>query len=243
MWFLLFSADGKQLFGVDEGGFACVWDLGGGVTKTKELGRATRSGWYVSPDRNTIVSSVYNGINWIDAQVVQPWELKSQQFRPGDYMLDANLSKDGKHLLVGMEDKVFLLKDDFTKEKRNEVHHAHTKPIYRMAMSPKDQLIASGSHDQTAVVWDLKAKKKRITHKDFDGPVGVQFSPDGKTLFAWGTKGSKVRRFDVASGEELKALAGHTKGVQHVFFRDGGKRLVVSEHDGKVTLYDVASLP
>jgi hypothetical protein len=235
---LLFWTNGKRLFGADEGGFACVWDLASKKAKTAELGEALKSWWHVSPDRQTILTCRYSNAS----DLVKPWELTAQVIWHGG-VRDAAFSSDSKRLLFGNRDVVFLLKEDFTKEKATEVHHGHTKNIYTVATSPKDEVVASGSEDRTAVLWDLKAKKELDTFKGFEGSVGVRFSRDGKTLVAWGNKETKVRRFDVATRKELKAIEGHDKGVQNVFFSDGGKLLVVTETDGKVTLYDVASLP
>jgi WD40 repeat protein len=104
-------------------------------------------------------------------------------------------------------------------------------------------LAASGSKDKTAVVWDLDAKKKRRKYEGFDDPVGVRFSPDGKTLLAWTVKGATVRGWDVAGGKELPPLSGHDGGIYTAFFRGEGKYLFVVEDDAKVTRYEVAGPP
>jgi WD40 repeat protein len=92
-------------------------------------------------------------------------------------------------------------------------------------------------------VWDPAARKERATLKGFYGPVGVKFSPDGKTLLAWGQEGTTVRRWDVTSGQELSPLSGHGGKVTTVFYRNEGKTLVVGERNAQVTVYDAADLP
>ena len=68
----------------------------------------------------------------------------------------------------------------------------------------------------------------------------VAFSPDGKRL-ASGIDGNTVKILDAASGQELLALRGHTRGVMCVAFSPDGKRLASGSADKTVRIWDASN--
>jgi serine/threonine protein kinase/WD40 repeat protein len=238
---LAFTPDGKQLCAFDRSGYTGMWDMATGEAKPTSA-KLPRGAWYWSPDGRTILVPRGQYVN--SMTLLHTADMTTEEIRfegHFDYLHDACFSQDGKRLLLGHRDEVQMY--DIERKKDEKIHHLHTKNIYRVSLSPDGKLAASGSEDQTAAVWDLVARKERATLKGFDGPVGVRFSPDGKTLLAWGQEGTTVRRWDVASGQELAPLSGHDGRVTTVFYRNEGKTLVVGERDGRVTVYDAAGLP
>jgi hypothetical protein len=98
--------------------------------------------------------------------------------------------------------------------------HAHKKMVHSVAFSPDGQTLASGSEDQTIILWDVATRQPRgaplIGH---EGAVfSVAFSPDGQTL-ASGSADNTVRFWDVASRQPRGAsLTGHKYYVTNVVF-------------------------
>jgi WD40 repeat protein len=70
------------------------------------------------------------------------------------------------------------------------------------------------------------------------GVWAIAFSVKGSTL-ASGSGDSNVRLWDVATGECLKTLQGHTKGVRSVAFSPDGRTLASGSEDETIKLWDV----
>ena len=68
--------------------------------------------------------------------------------------------------------------------------------------------------------------------------MNCAFSPDDKLLATASAK-NIVRIWDVESGTELAAIAGHTGLVEHVAFNPAGSGLLTASHDGTARLWDV----
>src|SRR5262249_25608446 len=75
----------------------------------------------------------------------------------------------------------------------------------------------------------------------------VAFSPDGRYLAAatgtWTQQDdpSETCLFDVATGQELARMKGHTALTYHVRFSPDGKTLATTSKDNTVRLWDVPS--
>ena len=85
--------------------------------------------------------------------------------------------------------------------------HKHT--ITSLAYAPDGKTLASGSKDQTVILWDLAGKKPRATlgeHKHM--VITVRFSPDSKTV-ASVSHDNVILLWDAASGVKIGSLKGH----------------------------------
>ncbi len=68
----------------------------------------------------------------------------------------------------------------------------------------------------------------------------VAASPDGR-LLALGTASGVTRIFDLATGRELRSVAGHQRAVSAVAFDEEGGRLATASHDGAVIVWDATT--
>jgi WD40 repeat protein len=77
-------------------------------------------------------------------------------------------------------------------------------------------MLATGSWDKTARIWDVATGQESLSLKGHDNYVyGVAWSPDGKML-ATGSLDKTVKVWDAATGQELQTLKGHTGPVNSV---------------------------
>lgn len=110
----------------------------------------------------------------------------------------------------------------------------HNMGLPDIAYSPDGALLATGSGDGTAILWDAATGSKLLTMIGHNSQIqSVAFSPDGN-LLATGSEDNTAKIWDVATGQEILTLPGSLGGVTGVAFSpsDGGAHLVVSSRDG-----------
>ena len=117
----------------------------------------------------------------------------------------------------------------------------HSAQVFSVAFSPDGKKLASGSMDNTVILWDLATGKPEKILKGHTGWVlSVAFSPDGRKL-ASGSRDNTVILWDINSGRAEKILKGHTSIVFSVAFSPDGKKLASGSWDETVILWDIDS--
>ena len=119
----------------------------------------------------------------------------------------------------------------------------HSDTITSVAFNHKNNILASGSGDDTIKLWDLKTNKEIATlagHADvfFSSVSAVVFSHDDKILASSSGDGT-IKLWNVKNKSEIATLTGHGNGASAVVFSHDGKTLVSSDGDGKIKLWDV----
>ncbi|MFD5420750.1 trypsin-like peptidase domain-containing protein [Streptomyces sp. NPDC127069] len=128
-----------------------------------------------------------------------------------------------------------------TADPRRQVLRGHDGKVWSVAFSPDRHTLASGSSDQSVLLWDVttgKARPPLIGHTK--GVESMAFSPDGRTL-ATGSDDKTVRLWDVVTGKTLATLPGHTGKVYAVAFSPKGGTLATGSADGTVRLWNTTT--
>jgi WD40 repeat protein/serine/threonine protein kinase/DNA-binding SARP family transcriptional activator len=129
------------------------------------------------------------------------------------------------------------------------VLEGHTAALISPAFSPDGTRLATTSLDGTARVWDISTTLNAgsvsgeelltLPHSGLTG--GVAFSPDGTRLAVADHDAFVARVWDLASGEELVTLTGHTDNVNDVAFSPDGKRLATASTDLTAKVWDATT--
>ena len=124
----------------------------------------------------------------------------------------------------------------------------HSDSVLSVAVSPDGRYLASGSKDETVIIWDAKSGKSLKTLEGHSYDVeSVCWSPDGKYL-ASGARDLVDEEFvgelfiwDANSGKRLKTLMGHYEEVNSVCWSPDGKYLAGALGDNSVVVWNANS--
>ena len=124
----------------------------------------------------------------------------------------------------------------------------HTGFCTSLEFSSDGRLLASGSHDGTAILWSTESWKATQTLRNPDpgwiySQAGaevqdVAFSPDGKTL-ALASRQGTVQFWEAATGKLMETLKGHSSAVNALAFSPDGRTLASGGTDQTIRLWNV----
>jgi geranylgeranyl transferase type-2 subunit beta len=113
--------------------------------------------------------------------------------------------------------------------------------VAAVAFSPDGKLLATGSSDNVARVFDGGTSRQLVALKGHDnGITSVGFHPDGQWL-ATGSFDHTAAIWDVHSGALRHKLVGHRGVVTSVAFSPDKATLATASVDGSIYLWDVAT--
>ena len=149
-------------------------------------------------------------------------------------------SPDGRTLAVA-EDQLVWLAD--LKEPTNPTHlsflDGHVEPVTTIAFSPDSSMVATGSLDQTAILWDLSDRKRPHRLATLENTVSVSalaFSTDSKTI-AVGSRETQAVLWDISQPSRPIVLNSFRLnkfgGAQWMQFGPDGRSLAVTSEVGR----------
>jgi WD40 repeat protein len=172
------------------------------------------------------------------------------------------ISPNGKVIALSVQDTVFCI-DEVTGKILATLPSPEKGEFHQLAFSHKGRELLVTSDDNTLHSWSTdtnKDVKKYTGILNMRDKGGLNYDPnfywqsaiakyvrfrndillsrDGKTMIK-GKFGTKVKRWDVASGKTVMEYVGHTKAVLAYDLSKDGKRLVTGGGDGKIILWDV----
>ena len=117
----------------------------------------------------------------------------------------------------------------------------HSHYVYSVAASPDGKCLASGSDDNTVIIWDANSGAKlKILEGHEKTVTSVSWSPDGKYL-ASSSWDKTVIIWDAESGACMLILEGHPSWVNSVCWSPDGKYLASGSEDKTVIIWDAKS--
>lgn len=158
----------------------------------------------------------------------------------GGEVWSAMFAPGGRHVLtIGGNDAQLWNIDTRTTAVRYSPHGA----VAAAALSPDGRLVATGSWDHSAKLWD--AATGRAMRKLDGGHTGyinaVEFSPDGRLLLTASDDGT-ARLWDIASGKPTGlVLRGHAGRITSASFSADGARILTTSGDKTARIWDTAT--
>ena len=115
----------------------------------------------------------------------------------------------------------------------------HTEPVFSIAVSPEERVIATGSSDESIHLYD---RSTGTTLKTLEGhfALGLRFTSDGRRLLSAGDDGT-LRLWSVETGDEIRRFEGHVGWVLSVDLSPDGRTVLSGGEDGTIRLWDFDS--
>jgi WD40 repeat protein len=153
------------------------------------------------------------------------------------------LSPDGKRLLSGSGDRKMRLWDLAAGVEVRAF--AHLNEVWDVTFSPDGKTALSACQDGGVRLWDLETGAMlQMLALDAQGWTAA-FTRDGKHALtgngARAGNGPVLRKWDLATGTEVRQFEGHTKDVRHVAVSPDSKQMLSASFDGTVRLWDIAT--
>ncbi len=219
-----------------------------------------------SPDGNILATSLNN---WVELWSINTGENLSKLFIPNACNTKIMYAENGNPFTITIHQNESVSLWDLTTGEHiqafegdmNETLASLGRSFLRMAnkdtlASVNNQIIVSPTQDTFVTVvnhnpvrlWNITTRKQIgksiIPLKGEKSYTIVQYSPDGKTIatIPVGTnqQGGTVRLWDVASGEHLKTLKGHSNcDYNSVAYFPDSKTIATGHDDGTVILWDI----
>ncbi len=213
-----------------------------------------------TPDSQFAVMASYKG-------AVKKYDLKNGQLVKryqedvGD-LSALSVSPDGKKIMMATKTEIFLW-DTETGKELAKITPGLPEEINETLFTLDSKKLLITCNDNTTAIWDLAKNKVSglltgfLNQRDKGGltydqddywEAGIAkyvrfknhllITRDGKELIK-GKFGTKVKRWDIATGKGLMEYTGHKKAVLCYDLSKDGKRMVTGGGDGKMILWDV----
>lgn len=164
--------------------------------------------------------------------------LPLQQYGLG-ILHDVAISDDGEYALSAGGAGAYLWDADSGELLRRYV--GHDGALWCVDIAPDTSFVATGSLDNTAIVYD---KATGLIRQRFSGHTGqvlcLEISPNGQFL-ATGSKDTTARLWHVATGEEALSPLPCEFQVNDLTFSPDGQFLLTGANAGKLSLWNTSS--
>jgi WD40 repeat protein len=120
-------------------------------------------------------------------------------------------------------------------------YRGHSDEVNAVAWSPNGKLIASGSRDDTAKVWNSNTGITIYTSSSQHNWIfGVVWSPNGQQI-ASASADNTVQVWNATTGQHLLTYPGHSAAVYAVAWSPDGKHIASGSLDKTIQIWDVLS--
>lgn len=209
---VVFTPDGQQLVSASHDKTIRVWDLATGKTTRTIRG---------------------------EAEVGNPGKIYAMALSPDGKWLAAGgyLARYAERSPPVEQDAYKIRLFDFASGKLVALLEGHEQVVTSPAFSPDGQRLISGSGDNTAIIWDVAARRPLFRLLGHDAEVrAVAFTADG-TKAVTGAFDNDLRLWRVSDGGEIAQLRGHRDKVSALAVAADGT-IASGDLSGEIRLWD-----
>lgn len=231
---LAFSPDGRRLASGSQDSVK-IWEVESGRLLRGFGNRIGVRGLAFSPDGSRLAAG--------DGPLLRQWNLTTEGeplvIKPAGFLYDIAYSRDGKWLAVGGLRHVRVFDAATGAEARSWEAHPRRR-VTSLSFSRDGRLLATGSSDKTAKVWEFETGREVMT---FAGAhqeelTSVAFSPDAKSLVTTAGFDKVGVVWDVQTGSSRHRLDLHQNAVKSATFHPNGHWLLTASYDRRMILWD-----
>ncbi|GAB4477249.1 MAG: hypothetical protein Kow0088_15890 [Anaerolineales bacterium] len=183
-------------------------------------------------------SNISDAENAIQMRDAVSWEIIAS-IKTGNLVTMA-LASDGKTLIT-IPDRYSIKVWDLEKEEvRYSLPTSFSGAANCLALSSDGNTFATGHYDGSIMLWNLE-NGELIHAMQANGVVeSLAFSPNGQIL-ASGTsfQSTLIQLWSVVTGEKLRDLEGHLRGVNFLAFAASNQLLASASYDGTIRLWGI----
>jgi len=149
--------------------------------------------------------------------------------------------KHSRHTLILLAIYLALFAKAAAQKPQLVVQTGHGEPVYALAISPDNKLLASAGTDHKIIVWDIQRRKQLYSLTEHTQAVlSLAFNLEGN-LLASGSVDGTAKIWDVKRGVRVENISLQKNGVTCVAFSPDGKYLAIAGTEKVINIWDIAA--
>ncbi len=235
---LVFTPDGRGLFGQAEEEAVVLWDVENGQELQRFVEEGLQSALVYPDGQKVLVSANEDGVSWWDPATGAKLREFLFQRRGMSTIESLAVSPDGRQVLVGDRNHHLMVWNSV----RGERQFVLAGNGECATFSPDGRFILAGGpgDGKKTCLWDAETSEQVRTFAGHTERVkAVAFSPDGRQILT-GSIDKTAILWDAQSGEKLRTFSGHEFHCSDVDFLPDGKHVLTTSGKG-TELWEIAS--
>jgi WD40 repeat protein len=229
------SADGRSIVTSGNDGTVRQWRPSGGpATRVLQVSKGEVWEAAYGGDRLAATATFDGTVHVYDARTLRPGPVLETK---GLFMLDVDLSPDGRLVASGGNDNLIRIWDASTGRELRTLKGAENW-VWGVSFSHDGRYLVSGGIDTETRVWDVASGRQLA---DLAGAKGStwrpSFSPDGSVVASPAEDGI-LRIWDWRAKKQISALSGHESGLVDATFSPDGRFVATTSGDATVRIWD-----